>query len=155
MPRSWPRPVVALWVLAVLPAVVHVLYPDGVVAELAYYGASLPPLVAWIGVARAPRGGCRVVGRAFRGDLHLLDLLPAPRAFPAEDDLDGAGRGGEAGTRASGSHGSPKAIQSGERYHPAQKSRHRRYAAGARHPACDSGALGLHPASGMMFSRSS
>ncbi len=45
-----------------------------------------------------------------------------------------------------------KAVQSGPRHYPAQKSRHRRHAAGARHPACDSGALGLHPASRMMFS---
>src|SRR3954467_1530057 len=56
MVTSWPRPVIALWVLAVVPALIHLFYPDGVVAQLAYYGASLPPIVAWIGTARAPRG---------------------------------------------------------------------------------------------------
>ena len=35
---------------------------------------------------------------------------------------------------------------------PPKNPRHRRHAAGARHPACDSGALGLHLASRMMFS---
>ena len=38
------------------------------------------------------RGGGRAVGAVFRGDLHILDLLSASRAFFAEDDHDDARR---------------------------------------------------------------
>ena len=72
MRTSWPRPVVALWVLAVIPALIHLFYPDGVIAQLAYYGASLPPIVAWIGTARAPRGERRMPALIATG----LTLLP-------------------------------------------------------------------------------
>ena len=57
---------------------------------------------------RGRRG--RAVGAVFRGDLHILDLLSASRAFFAEDDHDDARRGGETGARTSGSSGSPKAV---------------------------------------------
>ena len=46
----------------------------------------------------------------FRGDLHILDLLSASRAFFAEDDHDDARRGGETGARTGGSSGSPTAV---------------------------------------------
>lgn len=72
MGRSWPRPVVVLWALAVAPAVVHLVWTQGLVADLAYVGASLPPIVAWIGTARAPQGARWVPGLIALG----LTLLP-------------------------------------------------------------------------------
>ena len=53
---SWPRPVIALWALAVVPALIHLFYPHGLVSDIAYYGALLPSIVAWIGTARSPAG---------------------------------------------------------------------------------------------------
>ncbi|MBA2954601.1 response regulator [Nocardioides sp. MAH-18] len=73
MRAAWPRPVIALWALAVLPALIHLFFPQGIVAQLAYYGASLPPLVAWIGTARAPRGE-RLVPALIATGLTLLPL---------------------------------------------------------------------------------
>jgi two-component system, sensor histidine kinase and response regulator len=72
MRAAWPRPVIALWALAVLPALVHLFFPQGIVSQLAYYGASLPPIVAWIGTTRAPRGARLVPGLIATG----LTLLP-------------------------------------------------------------------------------
>ncbi len=68
----WSRPVVVLWALAVIPAVIHLGYENGIVSNLAYFGASLPPIVAWIGTARAPRGARWVPGLIAAG----LTLLP-------------------------------------------------------------------------------
>ena len=70
--NAWPRPVVLLWALAVVPALIHLVYPAGVVSRFAYLGASLPPVVAWIGTARAPRGARMVPGLVATG----LSLLP-------------------------------------------------------------------------------
>jgi two-component system, sensor histidine kinase and response regulator len=89
-PTAWPRPVVALWAVAVVPAVIHLAFPQGrVISELAYYGASLPPIVAWIGTARAPRGA-RCVPVLIATGLTLLPLgyLAWAVAYPNDEVPD-------------------------------------------------------------------
>ncbi|WP_243059247.1 response regulator [Nocardioides sp. SR21] len=71
-PNTWPRPVVVLWAFAVIPAVIHLITPDGLISRFAYLGASLPPIVAVIGTMRAPRGARLAPGLIATG----LCMLP-------------------------------------------------------------------------------
>jgi signal transduction histidine kinase/DNA-binding response OmpR family regulator len=73
MTIAWPRPVVVLWVLTVVPAVIHLVSTNGLVADVAYVGAALPPVVAWIGASRADPGARAVPTLIALG----LTLLPA------------------------------------------------------------------------------
>ena len=56
MAIGWPRTMAVLCALAVVPALLHLVWTHGVVEDLGYAGAAVPTLVAWVGTASAASG---------------------------------------------------------------------------------------------------